>query len=204
MNQTNQAWYCSWWAIVAAFLFFWPLGIVLLILRNNKSKDSVFMGTTNKKLYLILGAVLIFLGLVSFSGSKLTGLFLLAGGIALIVYAEKLTKRAERNRQYIELIVNRGETSVDKIANSCNISYELASKELHALVNRGVLKNTVIDESARTIQMQRAAVQQENRALETEAPEQVSCVCPGCGAKVLLARGTSINCEYCDAPISAK
>lgn len=212
MNNNNQPWYCSWWAIIVAFLFFWPVGIVLLILRNNQNKQSIFLGSTNKKLYIIAGIVLIFLGICSFSSSKMMGFFMIVGGIALIVYAEKLTKKAQRNRQYIELIVNQGETSLDKIASICNIQYDKVLKELTQLVNVHVLKNAVIDTTYRTITIQKMPVQQQDPLAAipnmmntaTVQNETVTCTCSGCGAKVMLPKGAAVNCDYCDTPICAK
>lgn len=217
MNNNNQAWYYSWWAILIAFVLFWPVGIGLLIMKNKNDKQSIFLGTTDKKKYIIIGAVLIIMGISSFSNSFIMGLFMVAGGIALIVYAEQLKKRAERNRQYIELVVNRGETSMDKIANTCNIQYDVVVKELRTLVNRSVLKNAVIDEGYRTITVRRESAQQanayenvfgadgiESRPVGAGENEQITCTCPGCGAKVILASGTTVNCEYCDTPITAR
>lgn len=214
MNNNSQPWYCSWWAIIIAFIIFWPVGIVLLILRNSGSKQSVFLGTTSKKKYIIAGIILIFLGLIYFSnGNSVMGFFMIIGGIALIVYAEKLTKRAQRNRQYIDLIVNQNETSLDKIANICNIQYDKVLQELKQLVNMNVLKNAVIDENYRTITVCSVPIQQEapfstiSNALNMETAqnnEKITCTCSGCGAKVILPKGVTVNCEYCDAPICAK
>lgn len=219
MNNNSQSWYCSWWAIIIAFIIFWPIGIVLLILRNGKNKQSVFLGSTSKKKYIIAGVVLILFGLSYFSNNAFMGFFMIVGGIALIVYAEKLKKRGERNRRYIDLIVNQGDTSLDKISNVCNIQYNTVVTELRQLIKIGVLKNAVIDENYRTIMIQRAPVQQENlfesftnaMGMESQATstgtvqnEKVTCTCPGCGAKIIRLKGSTENCEYCDAPIYAK
>lgn len=220
MDNNSQSWYCSWWAIIIAFIAFWPIGIVLLILRNSKNKQSVFLGSTSKKKYIIAGVLLILFGLSYFSNNAFMGLFMIVGGIALIVYAEKLKKRGERNRKYIDLIVNQDETSLDKIANVCNIQYNTVVTELKQLIKINVLKNAVIDENYRTIIIQRAPVQQENafatfsnamgmgtQATMSAAPvqnEKVTCTCPGCGAKIIRVKGTTENCEYCDAPIYAQ
>lgn len=218
MNN-NTPWYYSTWAIVLAFLFFWPLGIVLLILRNSSSKQSIFLGSTNKKKYIIAGIILIVLGLIYISSDNtFMGLFMIIGGIALIVYAEQLKKKAVRNRQYMDLIINQGQTSLDNIANMCNINYELVVKELRTLISLGVLKNAVIDENYRTITVQKQPVQAPQQNLQgtvsnlvdsiagavNQSSEEVMCVCPGCGAKVALRKGTTQNCEYCDMPIVAK
>lgn len=210
-NNQVQPWYYSWVTIIIALLFFWPIGIALIIMRSTSSKSSVFMGSTNKTKYYIGGGILILLGMSLFSSSKFMGFFMIVGGIALIYYAGKLTKRAERNRKYIEYIVNQDETSLDKIANMCNIQYDTVVKEISQLIKLGVLKNATIDESYRTISIVKAAAPTASRALESFAEafaepassEVVVVKCPGCGAKLTLQRGTTVNCDYCDCPVSA-
>lgn len=71
----------------------------------------------------------------------MTLLFVVGGG-ALIGYTDKITKRAVRNQKYVDLIMNQGETDLNKIANICNI-------------------------------------------------------------QVSIRKGTTVTCEYCDAPITS-
>ncbi len=219
METNSRPWYYSTWIIVLAFLFFWPLGVVLLILRSAGSKQSVFLGSTDKKKYIIGGACLILLGMMWISsGSTGMGLFMIVGGIVVIAYADKSKRRAIRNRQYIDIIVNQGQTSLDNIANMCNINYDLVVKELRTLITLGVLKNAVLDEMTRTITIQRVAPQIPQQNLQqtlsglvdgvvgtqaSESAQMVACTCPGCGAKVAIRKGTTQVCDYCDSPIVA-
>lgn len=215
MNNNVTPWYYSWPVIIIAFIVFWPVGLALLILRNTGRKQSVFLGSTDKKKYVIAGVVLIVLAIGSFSSSNGTmGVIYLAGGIALIAYANVLVRKAQRNRQYIDLIVNNNETSLDKIASVCNVQYDTAVKELKNLITFNVLKNATIDEVNRTITIVKNEPQPQpvsqfvndvtagfTGASEQAAP--VSCVCPGCGAKVVVRPGQTVVCEYCDTPITA-
>ncbi len=210
MDNNIRPWYQSWTAIIIAFIIFWPVGIVLLILRNSQGKQSVFMGSTDKKKYIIGGCVLILLGLCWIGNSVFLGLFTIAGGAALIFYADRLQKKAQRNRQYIELIVNRDETSLDKIASVCNVQYDIMLKELQTLINRNILKGAILDTNGRMITVRRevpvrSAMPYEQPVLEVvEAPVSVNVVCPGCGAKHVIKKGETIYCDYCDTPITAE
>ena len=67
MNNNVTPWYYSWPVIIIAFIVFWPVGLALLILRNTGNKHSVFLGSTDKRKYIIAGVVLIVLAIVSFS-----------------------------------------------------------------------------------------------------------------------------------------
>lgn len=225
MNN-QRPWYYSWWVIILAFVCFWPAGIALLILRNNHantiSKQSLFTNT-NKKRYITVGVILIFVGLTVISDSVLMGLFLVAGGIALIVYSEKLVKAAERRKKYIDLIVNNQVYSLEKIASICNVQYSVVLKELNQLISFGVLKGAYVDESKRQVVLpngQNAAgtitttqnlvngfvsvTQTINSGAAVQPPKMVAVVCPGCGAKMSVQEGTVTECEYCAATVSAQ
>lgn len=207
-NNYDLPWYYSWPVIIAAFFFCWPVGIILVIMRNSANKKTMFSGTSQGKIYVIIGVILIIAGLGSLEGSILSGLFFIAGGVALIYYSKQVKKKALRYKQYIELIVNREETSLDRIASTCNIQYDIVVKDLKLMIEKDILDGAILDQVGRTITVSKpapmrpasyAAPQVEGYA----APVEVSCVCPGCGAKNVVTKGTTINCEYCDSPISA-
>lgn len=220
MNNNVTPWYYSWPVIIIAFIVFWPVGLALLILRNTGNKHSVFLGSTDKRKYIIAGVVLIVLAIVSFSNHSGTmGVLYLAGGIALIAYANVLVRKSQRNRMYIDLIVNNNETSLDKIASMCNVQYDTVVKELKSLITFNVLKNASIDEMNRTITINRVQPQPQPQqqisqfvndvtagftsAVAAEQAAPVSCACSGCGAKVVVHPGQTVICEYCDTPITA-
>lgn len=209
MDNDMRPWYQSWWVIIIALFACWPIGIALIILRNSQGKQSVFMGTTDKKKYILGGVVLIIVGICWMDSSVFWGLFTIAGGAALIVYADRLQKKAQRNRQYIELIVNRDETSLDKIASVCNVQYDIMLKELQTLINRNILKGAILDTNGRMITVRRevpvrSAMDYESNVAVVEAPVSVNVVCPGCGAKHVVKKGETIYCDYCDTPITAE
>ena len=207
MNNNQNKWYLSGWFIVLMFIVFWPAGIALLIMRNAGNKNALFIGSTDKKKYIIAGIALIVLGLAMITESTIYGILMIAGGGALLYYSKTLTDKAARNRRYIDLIVNQKEGSIDNIAAVCNIPYDTAVKELKYLQTVGVLSNISIDEVNRTISLVQPEPSFINNAMNafTQAgpQEEVTCTCPGCGAKVLLVRGSSAQCEYCDSPITA-
>ena len=219
MKKKSYPWYLSWPAIIIVFLFFWPAAIVLIYLRTKNSKSDMFAAASNKKVYMALGVVLILLGLGRFGDSFFSALFLIAGGAALIYYANTLAKKAVRNKTYIDLIVNQGETSIDKIASMLNVKYDVAVKELQTMQTLGVLKGAEINTQTHSILVNKtqSAVSEisgmvnsvteaitgaSSNDAASAAPVQVAC--PGCGAKYTGAPGTTITCDYCDATILFK
>jgi len=216
MNN-NYPWYLSWPAIIVAFLIFWPVAIVLIYLRTKNTKSGAFVAASNKKLYIVLGVILALMGISSLDGSVVMGLFMIAGGLAMIYYANTLAKKASRNKSYIDLIVNQDETSIDKIASTLNVKYDVALKELQTMQTLGILKGATIDTQTHSI-----VVNKTNKAVgeisgmvnavtdailgasSTDAAESKQVVvsaCPGCGAKYSGQQGSTITCDYCDATV---
>ncbi|MDC7279250.1 hypothetical protein NXH64_07015 [Butyrivibrio fibrisolvens] len=202
----KNKWYLSIWFIVIMFFVFCPAGIALLILRNSGNKKSMFIGTTDKRKYILAGAALIILGISQIKSSTVWGLLMIAGGGALLYYSKTLVDKAERNKKYIDLIVNQREGSIDNIAGVCSIPYDKAIKELKYLQTVGVLNNISIDEANRVvtlIEAQQVADRSGGLLGSLVQAEEVTCTCPGCGATKLVIKGTSTCCEYCDTPMSA-
>ena len=215
MNNTTYPWYLSWPVIIIAFIFFWPAAIVLIYLRTTRSKGGAFAAAQNKNIYMILGAILIIMGLGNIRRSVLVGLFMIIGGIAMIYYANTLAKKATRNKTYIDMIVNQGETSIDKIASMQNVKYDVALNELKTMQTLGILKGATINEQTHSIsvaklqdtagqisQMANSVTDSLINAASTDAAsgpaKQVQVACPGCGAKYTGTEGSTITCDYCD------
>lgn len=216
MNQTSYPWYLTWPVIILAFIFFWPAAIVLIYLRTNSSKGGMFAAASNKKIYIVLGVILILLGLTRFDNSVFVALFMIIGGGAMIYYANTLAKKASRNKSYIDMIVNQGETSIDKMASTLNVKYDVALKELQTMQSLGVLKGATIDAQTHSISVTQmkntvgqisGAVNSITNTLTNAASNDaaggnggmVQTACPGCGAKYTGMKGTSCTCDYCDA-----
>lgn len=137
MNN-NDKWYYSWGVIIAALIFVWPLGIALIVMRTQNSKSGAFSATSDKKVYSTVGAVLIVIGVLALiGGGGAMAVFMIAGGGLLIYYSNQLAKKAARNKQYIDLVVNKGETNINKIAMIVNAGYDEVLKELKGLQSAG-------------------------------------------------------------------
>ncbi|MCI8375168.1 MAG: hypothetical protein HFI29_07005 [Lachnospiraceae bacterium] len=216
MNNGSYPWYLSWPVIIIAFLFFWPAAIVLIYLRTQSTKGGAFAAASNKKVYMILGGILILFGLTRFKSSIPMALFMIVGGAAIIYYANTLAKKASRNKSYIDLLVNQGETSIDKVANMLNVRYDVALKELKTMKSLGILKGATIDEQSRSVSITRvqnaageisgmvnsvtgALIGSASTAAASGAAETVEGACPGCGAKYTGPKGSTVTCSYCDA-----
>ena len=217
MNN-NDKWYYSWGVIIAALIFVWPLGIALIVMRTQNSKSGAFSATSDKKVYSTVGAVLIVIGVLALiGGGGAMAVFMIAGGGLLIYYSNQLAKKAARNKQYIDLVVNKGETNINKIAMIVNAGYDEVLKELKGLQSAGVLRSCAMNEAAHTITIVRQAPRpmqpmynnmqmgmmgqgmQMGMGQPVPQMQPVSAVmkCPGCGAEYTGTKGSTLECEYC-------
>lgn len=214
MNNGAYPWYLTWPVIIVAFFVFWPAALILIYLRTKNSKQGMFAAATNKKVYIVVGAILIVIGITNIGDSFGTALFFIVGGGAIIYYANSLAKKASRNKSYINLIVNQGETSIDKIASQLNVKYDVALRELKTLQTLGVLKGVSVDESQHNLVLEKAkssvseiadmvnsvtnVITGASSVDAAETKKTVQMACPGCGAKYTGTEGSTQVCDYCD------
>lgn len=212
MNKNNQPWYHSWIVIGLALCCFWPVGLALLIVRLNNSKSTASFGKNQKIIFYIAAGFLFLMALAGFEeGSFFVGLVFAAGGAAVIYYTRKTTKQSERFRQYINLIVNQEIESIDTIASMTGIGYDVVVDDLNKMVSQEILKNAVVDQMTRTIVLPKVQMVQQQPQMvysnnmdgsSAEPSQMVTVICPGCGAKMVVAKGTICNCDYCDTPVN--
>jgi len=153
MNNNGLPIYLNTWVIVLAFIFCWPVGVVLIFLRTNANKKNMFDGKTVSKICNIVGAFLILGGLGTFSSSFFAGLFYVAGGAALIYYGKQNQAKIERYKRYIDLIVNRNVVSLDMISSTTGVAYSTVRADIDNLIAKGTFKGATINELSRTIEL---------------------------------------------------
>lgn len=201
----------SWPVIILALIFFWPLGLFLIIKRASVDKKTA-MGSG--KLIKGLGiasccmAALGFLVCISdgFDGTDVGMIiFFAAAGAALLYLAKKIKKDAESVKQYLNIIVNGGERQLDAIAAATGKQYDAVKNDVQRMIDKGYLKNAYINESTREVVLPSAAPANNNVGQPTTgaAPTAVQTrvvACPCCGANNTVS-GTLGECEYCGTPL---
>lgn len=227
MNN-EQPIYLNTWVIVLAFIFFWPLGVALLIMRANSNKKNMFDGSTTSKICYIVGGILVLAGLGSFGDSFFRGLFWTAGGIAVIYYGAQNKKKVERYKKYIDLIANQGVRSLDTISNTLNITYSVTKSDIETLIAKGTFKGARIDELTRSIELNAIPTMQTNNGMpgadglggfinaisgmageagmggnNAGSSQSVVATCPGCGGTMPAFKGATVECDYCGKIYSA-
>ena len=205
----------AWGWVIVCLLVFWPIGLVLLIVKLNVDKNAMLnSGKTAKIVAFIIMAIGV-LGLIEtfrrnpymvdniFAALIPTVIMLtLFGGGALWVY--DIGKNAElasiRYKKYIEQIVNRGQTSLITISSFTNEPYDMVVRDLEHLIQVGYFKGAHIDTYRREIILAQSVPQPmpaPNVQPAYPIQERVV-VCNSCGAHNRVI-GQVGRCAYCDS-----
>lgn len=214
-NKKVSFWY-SWPAIILAFCFFWPVGLILLIKRFSIDKKAAISaggkGMKGLGIGLIVFGAIGFMGCVSdpeAASGTWVALFFIIGGIALVSKAKKLKKEAESIKQYLAIVVNGNVRQLDTIASTTGKSYDVVHKDIQNMIDKGYLKNAYIDEGMRAVVLPNSVPAPQNNVSTVAtnavpvnvAPTQSKIVvCSCCGANNTIY-GDMGECEYCGSPL---
>lgn len=127
------------WALVIIMLAaFWPVGLYLLW-RKLCAMQSVNSQKRNRR--MTNGAIaMVLLGLLTaYSSRPATGIFLLAGGAALLAYEFYLKRRDARFQRFKAYLGDRPTASLEDIASAMGVSPSACQNTLEAMLQEGVL-----------------------------------------------------------------
>ena len=202
----------SWPVIILALIFFWPLGLFLIIKRTTLDKTAVMKDSSGKGLK-ITAIVLLVLGgfgiIGSFDpfdfGSLVIFLFFIAGGVILLNKAKKIKAEGESIKKYLAIIVNGGERQLDAVASATGKQYDVVKNDVQKMIDKGFLKNAYINENTREVVLASAASSNVNLAQPTggaapAAAQTRVIACPCCGANNTVSKKIG-ECEYCGSPL---
>ena len=211
-NNGNGSFWTSWGVIVLAFIFFWPLGLILLIKKLTTDKKSAF-ASASRGIMTTFGFILAAFGTIGFFATLsdpdgvgfAVAFFFIAGGVALIIKSKKLKKETESIKQYLSIIVNGNVRQLDIISSTTGKSYDVVYKDVKNMIAKGYIKNAYIDEGMREVVLPSAAPiapqSTSTTAPVNAAPVQTKIVaCPCCGANNTIV-GDVGECEYCGSPL---
>mgnify|MGYP001206620289 CR=1 FL=1 len=204
----------KWWVVILFLIVFWPVGLILLIVKLAMD-NSAIMGrkTTVIKVVCITLTVIGVIGLIaetspstaSDDGGLVLAIFFLVVGIIFLIIAIRNTKLAKMYRSFLDLIVNQKIKRLDYISISLGLPYEKVKENIEGMIKRGFLKDAYIDYvSNEIILLDNTETQYTVSQPVKAATQQTTIQCPGCGANNVVTIGVISECEYCGTKISAK
>jgi hypothetical protein len=134
-------------------------------------------------------------------------LVFIAFNVLLIVHGKKTKDRIRRFRNYIAIIANQNETSIDQIATIVQMPVNFVLKDINFMIRKKYFVKAYIDQNTNNIVFQgRVASAAGNAIHEDPVPDNELQVvlCKSCGAQNKVAKGSVGECEYCGSPLSSK
>jgi len=153
--------------------------------------------------YVLFGVAAVYFMLV-FSGSTrfvAPAVMCIIGGYIMTVYANNSRALSGRYKQYIDIIVNLGETSIDNIANAVGTSYDTAIQDLEKMIAAGYFPGMRINNHKRTISIAVPQFGSNPFARSGGVQQDRVATCDSCGANNVVTAGKLPECEYCDSPL---
>lgn len=198
----------SWAFIIFVTIFLWPLGLYFLNKKFHEENLSINVTSNMKKLALGLVAIGIFGALTpppeQNPNQNVIGpmIFLILGGVAVFIFSNKLKQYSIKYQKYNAIINTEGVTSIDNIAATVQVPYEVVVKDLQDMISRDYFKDAYIDDASREVRLLNKT-SQENIKTQSNKQEQEKVVvaCNGCGANNTILKGTVGECEYCGKSI---
>ena len=147
MSNQRKSTY-SWTVVVIALIVFWPVGLFLLIGKVANDRTVSFGGGSG--LVKFVGIILVVfaaLGLTTFTSgdaSVATGgviMIIIFGlpGLWLLKKSKGMKNDGNRNRTYINYIVNNQVHDIAELARRMNVSQDTVIRDVNAMIERGML-----------------------------------------------------------------
>ncbi|QNO16552.1 hypothetical protein HYG86_18120 [Alkalicella caledoniensis] len=213
VKNRNFGWMHSWPVIVLAFIFFWPVGILLLITRLTKDRKTSMVAGKGLSIlgYILVALYSLFFIMVlvgEFPGEELFvllafGVLLLLPGVLLVRFGRKLVKQSAVFKKYLNLIINHRMSSIEEIATSMQKDIGSVRKDIESMIDKNFLPNAFIDQNlyirVPSVEQQVAVEDQPHSSQPSKVTRNVTC--NGCGANNIIIEGETTECEYCGASL---
>jgi len=173
---------------------------------SKTKKPAVVESGIRGLILIIVGLIIVVLFLfvaIEFSGEgeipeMAISFILMIPGILLIRRGIRNKLRVRRFKQYVNFISVLSITSIDELAAKMGKSSQFVNKDLQTMINKGFFCNAKIDPFANEIIIGSGIVTHED---EISLDVAVELSCEACGARVIVAKGRQIICEYCGSLI---
>lgn len=203
-----KKWATSIYAIIIAFIVFFPVGFVLIYIRLKTRRGSYYAIT--KELYYS-GLVWFFLGLLylglSTQEKDFVSTYLPASIFAFIIpgliafyFGYKRNKRMKVYDKYMPYLLSRKKVKIDGLCNSVGIDYDSGIKVLEEMISKGFIEGYISDDE---LIITRKVIDDQEINNEYEVDKEVKIVkCKDCGAKNTVIVGQTAECEYCGSKLN--
>lgn len=160
----------------------------LLLIFDDKSNDDI----------AVITVVIIVMGLFA------------AFGFWVFSWGRKRRNMRLTFKRYVVQLNADPFNSLEDLATATNSSVDIVKKNLQYMIKKNFFVDAFINEQTNQLVLPSMAsrVQQQAQAPQTskdaDQQELVTVVCPCCGGRNEMVKGTTKECDFCGSPLSAK
>lgn len=199
MEKSRKNQELTWTVVIVALIVFWPVGILLLLMKLLKNRSIIFVLVP---ILYVSGVFAIFLALIGSSSYIEEGSFkgpefvlmvgFIVGGGYLIYKGREISKTKRRYKKYIGVIKVQGRNDIQEIANKMSLTEQEAIDDIRDIIQLGLMSGKITTENEVIID-------------EPKIEEKlVSITCRNCGAPNQIPEGKTKKCEYCGSVLNVK
>lgn len=213
----------SWAVIIILLIFFCYVGIPLMLSKLHKDTENMLFNAkrtiTVGWIFFAIGCMYLFLGLTGLlepdDGSNFTGylvfivVLLCGGGYAIVRHAKKYRNWGLMYERYLPVLSGLPTGSLDELAETVGETYDVTSKNIQNLIDIGLLENSYIDKTRRSLvspvvsstyrpkQSSDEAEVKNTQQAKPRASKVHTIKCPNCGGVNNVTEGAVNICDYC-------
>lgn len=198
-QRNNIKWHTSIGVIIFAFIFFWPMGLVLLYLRMAEKKGKYKM-LTNTLFWTGVTLILFVAFLCAIQTGEddptlLPGLFVLfvIPGIIMIAVGTKRKLKLKKYEKYIQCMGGKKRMSIESIAEKRKVDVDTATNDIFDMINKNIINGYIDDYNELILDGYLENNEKMKRYIKTVKVVK----CKECGAQNSVREGTTVECEYC-------
>ena len=199
-KKINEGWYTSVGAIILAFIFFWPVGIVLLYLRSIE-KIGKYKVVSNTLLWCgiaLAGFGILVMGTSAEAEdfvSTVIIFFILCvlPGIILIGKGIKRKIKLKYYQKYLQCIGFKKKVSINYLSEKREIDKETVINDISDMIHKKIISGYINDYDELILD---GYLEYAEKMKKHEKLTKVI-KCEECGAQNSIVSGETSECEYC-------
>ena len=198
-RRNNIKWHTSIGVIIFAFIFFWPMGLVLLYLRIAEKKGKYKMRANT--LFWTGVTLILFVAFLSAiqagedDPTLLPGLFVLfvIPGSIMIAVGTKRKLKLKKYEKYIQCMGGKKRMSIESIAEKRKVDIDTAINDILDMINKNIINGYIDDYNELILEGYLENNENMRRYIKTVRVVK----CKECGAQNSVRESSTVECEYC-------
>ena len=140
----------------------------------------------------------------------IVALIFIGFGVSLILVGIRIKRRIKRFKNYLNIILNENQTSLESIASMTSKSIDFVTSDLLIMIYKKFFINIYVDKNSRRVILKGSESTTINSPIikstvtKNVPVNMITVTCRSCGAANNVPDNSIVECEFCGSPISIK